>query len=124
MLINLGLAIGLMPWLGYLAAPVATTSAAWAMLGLLMLGARRFGTSGQMDARLRRRVPRQILAAMVMGAVIFGLGWVLAPWLASGTGLRFAALGLVVLVGAISYGGVLFAIGGLARGDFGRLTKR
>ena len=124
MLINLGLAIGLMPWLGYLAAPVATTSAAWAMLGLLMLGARRFGTSGQMDARLRRRVPRQILAAMVMGAVIFGLGWVLAPWLAAGTGLRFAALGFVVLVGAISYGGVLFAIGGLARGDFGRLTKR
>jgi len=123
MVINLGLAVGLMPWLGYLAAPVATSVAAWAMLGLLMLGARGFGDAARMDARLKRRVPRQLAAALIMGAIIFGLGLLLAPWLAAGTGLRFAALGLIVLVGALVYGVALVALGGFARSDLRRALR-
>ncbi|UPH71253.1 murein biosynthesis integral membrane protein MurJ [Abyssibius alkaniclasticus] len=117
MLVNLVLAVGLMPWLGYLAAPVATGVAGWAMLGLLLWGARGYGVAAQMDARLRRRVPRQMAAALVMGLGVWLLGQALAPWLDGGSGARFAALGLVVLTGAVVYGGVLVAIGGAKLSD-------
>jgi putative peptidoglycan lipid II flippase len=60
-----------------------------------------------------RRVPRIILATIVMGASIAGMNAMLASWLnLSGSSLvRIAALGLIVATGLILYLGCLQALG-------------
>jgi putative peptidoglycan lipid II flippase len=60
-----------------------------------------------------RRVPRIILATLVMGASIAGMNAMLASWLnLSGSSLvRVAALGLMVATGLILYLGCLQALG-------------
>ncbi len=75
MVVNAVLAIALMPLIGFLAAAIATSAAAWIMVAQLWAGSRRMGISAQMDARFRQRLPRIILSSLVMGAVLIGLLW-------------------------------------------------
>ena len=103
MAVNAGLAFGLAPVLGWIAAALAATVAAWVMVWQLARGARGFGDVARFDAQFRRRLWRIVLASALMGAVIWGGATLLAPFLAMG-GWRWLALALLIALGAASYG--------------------
>jgi len=122
MVVNLVLAIGLSPWLGYLAAPIGTSLAGWAMLLLLWRGTRQFGAAGQMDDRLRRVMPKVIIASVVMGLAIWGLSIVMSEMLTTPT-IRFGALALLVGAGAVVYGFAIIGLGAMSLGEIKRGLK-
>jgi putative peptidoglycan lipid II flippase len=95
MAVNAGVAVGLMPFMGFAAAALATTVAAWTMVAQLWWGARAFGEAGRPDARLLDRLPRVCAAAAIMGLGLWGAAFLLGPLLAQ-PGLRWAALGALV----------------------------
>ncbi len=103
MVINLVLAVGLMPVLGYLAAAIGTTVAGWVMLVMLWLGARRYGDAAAMDARLKLRLGRIILASVIMGLVIWGVSQLIGTGLTT-PGWRYVWLLVLVLTGIATYG--------------------
>ncbi|WP_339853904.1 murein biosynthesis integral membrane protein MurJ [Roseovarius nubinhibens] len=110
MVVNAVIAVGLAPVIGWFAAALATTVAAWAMLLLLVLGARKFGETTRFDARFRARAWRIALASALMGLVLAGLMLLLGP-LFGMPGLRWLALLALIGLGGLSY----FAFGTLTR---------
>ncbi|MEO1313068.1 MAG: murein biosynthesis integral membrane protein MurJ [Pseudomonadota bacterium] len=123
MVVNLVLAVGLLPVLGYLSAPLATTLSAWVMLGLLIRGAARIDGAIEPDARLRRGLPRMLAAAVVMGAVLWGAAWMGAGWLQAPP-LRYLALAGLVGLGALVYAAAVFGGGALRVADVRKFVRR
>jgi putative peptidoglycan lipid II flippase len=103
MIVNAALALGLAPVLGFSAAAWGTTIAGWIMAVQLWRGTRAFGEAAEMDARLRRRLPRIIAASAVMGVAILGLMQVLEQALIA-PGTRYLALAGLVGGGIATYG--------------------
>ena len=103
MVVNAVLAFGLAPMIGWIAAALATTVAAWVMVWQLARGARGLGDVARFDAQFRRRLWRIVLASALMGAVLWGAAVVLGPFLAL-AGWRWLALLLLVALGVLSYG--------------------
>lgn len=112
MIINALCAIGLAPLIGYIAAAWGTTLAGWGMLGLLWWGTRGMGDATRFDDRFRSRLPRQILASLLMGAVLCGSATVLDPWLHTPT-IRYLALAGLIGIGLISFAGAAQLTGAL-----------
>ncbi len=112
MLVNAGIAIGLAPIIGYIAAAIGTTLAGWAMLLLLWFGARDMGEAARLDARCRRRIWRIVLAAVLMGAALW-LGQIVLSPLLEQRGLKYLGLALLVALGMVTY-----ALAGLGIGAF------
>lgn len=106
MVVNLVVAVGLMPIIGFAAAAVATTVAAWIMLAQLIWGARHMGLAVSFDDRAIFRLPRIVAASVVMGLGLFGATFVLLPWLTDPV-WRYAALGVLIALGM----GIYFAFG-------------
>ncbi|MBJ2152252.1 murein biosynthesis integral membrane protein MurJ [Paracoccus sp. IB05] len=102
MVVNLVVAVALMPLIGFLAAAIATTVSAWIMVVQLWLGSRSMGISATMDDRFRKRLPRIILSSLLMGAVLLGLVWVLGDAVTE-KGTRTPLLLVLVLAGMASY---------------------
>jgi len=75
-----------------------------------------------LDRRLRRAIPRLLLAAALMGLVLAGLGAVLFPLV--GSLARFGALALLVVAGLTTYFGAAQLIGGLDLREALRLMRR
>ena len=123
MVVNAAVAVGLAPVIGWMAPAVATTLAGWAMLGLLYWGLRGMGDVVRVDDRYRRRLPRIALAAVVMGAVLWGLAVLLQPALGTDY-VRYAALLGLIVLGALSYFGTAHALGGLPMADLRRAVRR
>lgn len=123
MVVNVVIALGLMPWLGFIAAAVATTLAAWVMVAQLWWGSRAMGEVVQADARLRRRLWRIVLAAMLMGTVL-GLGQVVLGDMLVQAGLRYLALLGLIVAGIVTYFGSGFALGAFAIEDFKGALRR
>ncbi|MDG1973133.1 MAG: polysaccharide biosynthesis C-terminal domain-containing protein, partial [Paracoccaceae bacterium] len=99
-----------------LAIPIGTVIASWLQVLLLWRGARAFGDAAAPDAQLLTRMPRLILASIVMGvAVWFGVD-LLADALAT-SGLRWAALLALVAVGGAIYGVTALALGAASIAD-------
>ncbi|MBK5933636.1 putative peptidoglycan lipid II flippase [Rhodovulum imhoffii] len=121
--VNAGLAIGLAPFIGFIAAALATTAAGWAMVGQLWLGSRRMGMAATFDERLIRRAPRIVLASALMGLCLWGGAWGLAPWLKADT-LRYGALALLIALGIVSYFGFGHLLGAFHLSDFRNALKR
>jgi putative peptidoglycan lipid II flippase len=119
MVVNAVLAIGLMPILGFAAAAIATTAAAWIMLGQLIWGARDMGIAVEFDARALRRIPRIIAAGVLMGAGLFVMTLVLIPALTDPI-WRYGALALLIAVGAVIYFGSGTLLGGFKPSHFRR----
>jgi len=103
MVINAAIALGLAPFLGWIACAIATTLAAWAMVGLLYLGTRPMGEVARFDLRFRTRIPRIVLASLLMGAVLWGAMVVLMPFLGM-AGWRYLALLVLIVLGMVSFG--------------------
>ena len=102
MVVNAALAIGLAPMVGYIAAAIGATVAGWAMTWLLWHQSRAMGTAATLDARVRERAPRILLASLAMGVVLLIAQWVLSDALQLG-GWRYAALAALIAIGIVSY---------------------
>ena len=123
LVVNLALAIGLMPTAGFLAAPIAMSGAAWVMVILLWRGSRHMGEAAQMDDRLRYRLPRILAASAVMGVALAVVAALLAPALADHA-LRYAALLALVILGSVSYFGIGTALGAFRLTEFRAALRR
>jgi len=102
MVANAGLAVGLSPLIGFLAAAWGTTIASWLMVAQLWAGSRAMGLSAAPDARLRARAPRIALAAAAMGGAL----WAAQGWLAGALatpGLRYGAMAALIGGGIATY---------------------
>jgi putative peptidoglycan lipid II flippase len=100
--INAALAVGLSPYLGWLAPAIATTAAAWVMVLQLAVGARSYGEVARFDSRLRRRLWRICLAAAAMGVALWWLSAAFSPWFGT-DGWRYLALFGLIALGALVY---------------------
>jgi putative peptidoglycan lipid II flippase len=123
MIINAGLAVGLAPYVGWLAPAIAATVAGWGMYALLAMGARGLGEAARVDARFRRRIWRIISASIIMGAALWffniQLSTLLAvPW--------WRGLGLLILLvlGAIAYFGAGQILGAFKLSEFKAAMRR
>jgi putative peptidoglycan lipid II flippase len=112
MVVNAALAVGLMPLIGFLAAAIATSAAAWVMVAQLWWGARGMGEAARFDARFRARLPRILLSSAAMAAVLWFLAEALAPALAA-PGQRSLALLALCTAGIASYFAAVAATGAL-----------
>ncbi|MEM7671034.1 MAG: murein biosynthesis integral membrane protein MurJ, partial [Pseudomonadota bacterium] len=97
MLVNVVLALALLPVLGWLGTAVGTTVAGWTMVGLLWQGGKRLSSTIRVDDRLALRGGRMLAASVIMGAVVFGLAHLLDTLPA------WFALALIVPAGGVCY---------------------
>jgi putative peptidoglycan lipid II flippase len=112
MITNCVIAIGLLPFIGFVAAALATTLSGWIMVWQLWAGSRRMGDEARLDARFAQRWWRIALASAIMGAVLHATQWLLADMLIM-QGWRWVALAILVGAGILTY-----AISGLTCGAF------
>ena len=94
----------LLPEFGHVGIALAVAASGWASAALLgVLVARRFGFS--LDDTAKRRLPRIMLAAVLMGIALEGTQRLLAPWLGIGaaTAVRAVVLAAVVILGLAVY---------------------
>jgi putative peptidoglycan lipid II flippase len=124
LVVNLVLTLILSRWFAHVGNALATSTAAWVNLILLALALRRRGHLS-LDRRLLGTVPRQILAAIAMAAVLVGVDRALAPALADpSTLLRILALVGLIGSGLGSYGLFVFVTGAARWRDLKRLLRR
>jgi putative peptidoglycan lipid II flippase len=121
--VNAGVAIGLAPAVGFIAAALGATLAGWAMAWLLWRGARRMGEAARLDDRCRRRIWRIVAAAFAMGAVLWLASLLLGRALAAPT-LRYAALALLVGIGMATYAAAGRALGAFTTADLRDALRR
>lgn len=113
----------LIPLIGHVGPPLATALASCINVALLYRELRRRGHFVA-DQRLRRRLPRLVLAAMVMGLALFGLDRLLAPYTAGPIVIRIAALAGLVSGGVAIYGVACFLTGAYRMADLKALIGR
>ena len=123
MLVNAAFAVGLMPVMGFMAAALATTFAGWTMVWQLWRGARDMGPEAGFDDRFRQRLPRILLAALVMGVILWLTTRLLGPALGT-PGWRFAALAGLIAAGVAGYFATGFAIGAFRLAEFRSALRR
>jgi putative peptidoglycan lipid II flippase len=123
MVVNAAVAVGLAPFIGWIAAAIATTLAGWLMVALLSIGARPMGEVARFDARFHTRIWRIITASLLMGAVLWVAMLMLSPLFAT-PGWRYLALVSLIAVGMISYFGIGQIIGAFRFGEFRRAFQR
>lgn len=123
MLANLVLNLALMPVLAEVGLALGTALASWLNALLLALALRRRGHLA-LDERLRKRWPRVVLAALIMGGAVWAAGQWAAPWLAPGHITRYAALALLIGGGIVLFGLVAQVIGAARLRDLQALTRR
>ncbi|WP_417249581.1 murein biosynthesis integral membrane protein MurJ [Celeribacter sp.] len=121
MVINVVVAVGLSFWIGYLAAAVATSLAAWGMVLMLWIGKRSMGVDVTTDARLAQRLPRILVASLVMGGYVYGIDIALAPVYAVSRGL---AVLILVFSGIVVYFATAYAIGAMKLSDLKSAVRR
>lgn len=120
MVVNAAVAFGLMQSLGFIAAALGTTVAAWVMVGQLWWGTRGMGLAARADRRLIRTVPRILLSSALMAAAL----WVLRGWLAADGEGDVPGLAVLVFGGAAVYFALSFATGAISLGDLKRNMRR
>jgi putative peptidoglycan lipid II flippase len=95
---------------------------AWACaLVLVRHATRTFGIA--IDSAARRRLPRIVVAALSMGALLWPEARFVLPWTAEAHGVaQFAVVGIVIAGAGATYGLLLVALGGIdARDLAGRI---
>lgn len=102
MIVNAVVAIGLSPILGFLAAPLGTTLAAWAMTYFLWRGTSAMGETAKFDNRLLTRLPKIVLSSVAMGAVLLVSAVAMQNALETDT-IRYFALIALTGIGIVTY---------------------
>ncbi|RKF13608.1 murein biosynthesis integral membrane protein MurJ [Roseovarius spongiae] len=123
MVVNAAVAIGLAPFIGWIAAAIATTLAGWAMVWLLLRGVRPLGDVARFDARFRRRAWRIAVASLLMGVVLWGGMVAIGPAFGL-AGWRWLALVALVALGMVSYGLFGRMLGAFDRGALRQAFRR
>jgi putative peptidoglycan lipid II flippase len=104
----------LIPLMGIYSLATVTSASAWmnfAMLFGFLYARGHF----RMPAWLFGRLARQLVAALAMAAVLYGLRLVLDDWFFGGVVERFAGLAALVGSGALVYFAIAWLIGGMDR---------
>ncbi len=122
MLVNVVIAVGLAGIMGYLAAALGTTLAAWANFWLLWRGTKSMDGAAAIDARLAKAAPRILAASIIMGAAIWGISALIEPHFSGG--LRYVALIGMVAVGGAVYAVTVVLLGGLSPAQLKGAFKR
>ena len=119
--VNVVCNLALIPLIAHVGPPLATAIAAAVNLVLLY---RALAARGHFhaDARLKRRVPRLALAALLMGAALFAGQRLLDPLLLGTLWLRFAGLALLVGGGVLVYALACFVTGAYRIADLKQLA--
>lgn len=122
MVLNAGIAVGLMSSLGFIAAAIGTTLAGWAMLALLWRGSRQMGAAAQLEPTTGPRLLRICLASVLMGAVL----WAADQWLLAGflTASPIVGVTLLCLLGLVSYATLGVLTKAFTLSDIRRITRR
>ncbi|MBU2956768.1 murein biosynthesis integral membrane protein MurJ [Paracoccus sp. 1_MG-2023] len=120
MVVNAAVAFGLMPFLGFLAAALGTTIAAWVMVAQLWWGTRAMGQAARADAKLRRAFPRLLAASTLMALAL----WFMRDWLEAGSLGRGASLAILVFGGAAIYFALAYAIAGYRPSELKAAVRR
>lgn len=123
MIVNAAAAIGLAPYVDWIAPAIATTLAGWTMFGLLAFGARRYGDAAKFDARFHKRIWRILIASVAMGVVL---------WIANASMLNFLgmawwrgiALLVLILIAGVTYFGFGQMIGAFNLSEFKAAMRR
>ncbi|MDF3351773.1 murein biosynthesis integral membrane protein MurJ [Sulfitobacter sp. KE34] len=123
MVVNAALAVGLAPFIGWIAPAVATTLAGWTMFACLAIGARRFGDAVKFDARFHKRIWRILIASAAMGVALWLGNAALQPMLGM-PWWRGLALVLLLVIAAVSYFGVGQLIGAFRLSEFKSAMRR
>jgi putative peptidoglycan lipid II flippase len=123
MILNAAIAIGLAPFIQFWAAALATTTAGWAMVILLAIGARRYGETARFDRQFWRRFMRVCLASVAMGGVLWMSALMMGPMLST-AGLDVLGLMILVAIGILSYFGIGHMIGAFRLGEFRAAMRR
>jgi putative peptidoglycan lipid II flippase len=121
MFVNIGVAIGLAPLIGYLAAALAATAAGWVNVWLLVRGVRRLDDGLELDARLADRLPRMAIAAVAMGAVVLALAELAARY---APGLRTPALAAIIVMSILTYGLLATLLGAFRPRELMAMARR
>jgi putative peptidoglycan lipid II flippase len=122
--VNTALSIAGAPLIGYLAIPLATSVGGWVHLALLLRGARQQGREIIADRQLRARAPRFVLAALVMGAVVYFIGAGLLHRMCADPDTTLVALGLTVLAGLLVYAYALRRLDAVSLGELRAALRR
>jgi putative peptidoglycan lipid II flippase len=119
--VNIIVSLMLFPVFRHVGVAVATAVAAWVNVLLLAVGLRGFW---KMDAKLLRKLPRVVLASVLMGVVIYFVQKAMGERF-SGTQLKKTlGLGVLITIGMASYAGWVLALGVTSLGEFKRGFKR
>ena len=122
-LVNIGLSLILYRALGYVGVALATALAAWLNTALLGLALRRRGFL-VLDARLRARLPRILVASLVMGAALWAAAGALAAWFDRGLATQIVGLAILIAGGLGLYGLAALALRATALREVKALLSR
>jgi len=123
LVLNVAVALSLMPLLAHVGIALATAVSAWANSGALALLLYRRGLLVP-DARLKSRLARTVLASALMAGALWLAARGLAPWLVAGSVQGVAALVVVVVIGLAVYGGLAQFLGVMRWAEMRALLRR
>jgi len=122
MVVNLVLNLILIVPLQHMGPPLATAIASTVNVALLYHTLRKRGQFVP-DAQLTRRAPRLLVAALVMGGVMFFLNDLFAPYVSGSNLARWGAMAVLVGTGTVVYALAVFATGALRPADIRQLIR-
>jgi putative peptidoglycan lipid II flippase len=121
--VNIAANLALIPLIGHVGPPLATALSSTVNVFMLYRTLRKRGHF-VVDAQLRRRLPRLALAALLMGAAIFGLDHLLDPYLSGRIVERYLTLAVLVGAGCAIYGIACFVTRAFTMADLRTLLRR
>ncbi|MBO9711531.1 murein biosynthesis integral membrane protein MurJ [Sphingomonas sp.] len=121
--VNIAANLALIPLVGHVGPPLATALSSTVNVWMLYATLAKRGHFVA-DAQLRRRIPRLALAAVLMGAAIWGFDRLLDPWLNGLIWERYGALVVLVGAGCAIYGVACFATRAFLLSDLKALVRR
>lgn len=110
-LANIFLALSLIQFMGVAGIALATGLVGWLQIWLLAKPLKGSDV-GKFDARFRRALPRIVLAACLMAAVLYTVTFV---W--DGAGYDIVSLSILIALGLLTYAGAVFGTGALSIQD-------
>ena len=123
LVVTVGLNLALVPVLGVVGLALAGAVGAWVNIALLGAILARRGYF-RLPVRVLGRIGRIALAAGIMGAALWALMPFIAPWLDQAFIMRLAAIGAIMAVSLITYGGATVMLGVLDKQAVQRLMRR
>jgi putative peptidoglycan lipid II flippase len=120
---DIAICLALFPFIGFVGIALGTGLAAWINTVLLYRKLRALRYLAP-DDRLKRNLPRLLLANLVMAGVLIGGQVPLSAWLVGSQIERAASLALLIGVAALVYFAIVFATGAYTLADFKRHALR